>query len=139
MFNFDYVDPTEMSQPYVQLAEGLANFTISEIKSTDDYGLPLVTKTGLNKMIVTLKVQDCRGANGRIMEHIASNCAWKLKQVLDAVGKPELYSKSALLDTQKLIGATGQCVLKLDDKYTKIAEYVIKQEVEAILDEQIPF
>lgn len=131
------------------LQPGAGTFTVvgAYDKDRDDNTKPLISKASGAPMIKLLMiVADCYGNETRTNEYVTINTMWRLKNLLDAAGRPSLYKPWGEFAINSLIGLSGNCVLKSDtfnDKTsTKIDKYTnpVKQAPQIELpDDEIPF
>ncbi len=109
---FNYVNENELDTPKnVLLKEGDATFFIKQARDKDERGNPLFTQKGDQKMDIMLVCQDSDGRQGNVFDVITENTAWKIKGILDAIGKPHLYSAAGDLNPLELEGQSGYCEL----------------------------
>jgi len=133
-FKYDYV-PVDKLEDQTRLeikilAEGDADFKVKAVFEKDKDGNQLTTMAGISKIRVLLSCKDKKGDSGAIFHDISANMPWAIKTLCDAVGLPALYHRSGTLDTAKLVGLEGKCVLQTkpaEGKYE--AKTVIKQYV----------
>jgi hypothetical protein len=115
-FKYDYI-PAEKLQSDVEklevkiLAEGPAHFVIKKIFDKDKQGMGLTTRDGIPKIRVLLTCTDVNHIQGAIWHDISAKMPWAIKTLCDAVGLPMLYRPDGVLDTHKLVGLEGQCIL----------------------------
>ena len=129
--SFKY-NPDEVNE----VCEGVATFKIVDAKDVDQHNYPLLTKDGNHNIIkLTLRVTDNHGGSALINDNLVSNAAWKVSQLLKAIGRGDWF-KSGTLDPSKLINLTGQCNLKSKDyngkSYMNVASYIAKEQSESV-------
>ena len=89
------------------------------VYTLDQYGYPLKSKAGNAMAKVQLVVEDKNGQSAVITDYLVQNAPWKLKQLVDAIGKPSLYNKGGSLDVGEITGMSGNCIVatQKSDKY----------------------
>ena len=110
MFKFDYV-PAEQLKTFVEFTPGRANFVITAWTDKDKNGSQMFTGSGAPRIDIILTVVDCMGNEGRYFDMLTPNMNWKLKQILDAVELPHLYTPSGEINLDNLILKGGKCNL----------------------------
>ena len=133
MFNYEYQDADQDFKP---IGDGPANFIIHEVDTKDAFGDPLLSKAGAPKIVVKMKLSNNRGESGLAFEHITAKNAYKLGQICNAIGRPDLYGPHGDIDPEILLGKSGTCNLVKEGKYVQVQEYNVK--VAQSMDE-IPF
>jgi hypothetical protein len=119
MFNYDYVEPELLNgsdeekkavreEAARNLVCGSVSFIIKKILDTDKSGNPYLTKDGRPKIIMILELEDVEFNKADVFLHITQKMAFRIHQICNAVGKPELYEKNGF-DTQKIVGEKGRC------------------------------
>lgn len=114
LFRFDYVPEEDLQPEFILFTPGEAQFIIKKCFQVDKAGQELRTQAGDRKLNLLLDIVDCKGERGVLMDNLISspNLAWKTKALLEAVGKPELYSRTAAFDPEQLVGLQGRATLK---------------------------
>lgn len=146
-FEYDFFDPKKLS---FTLEPGVGVFKIVKVEPRAG------KKPPHNKMLhITLKVKDARGTEGNVDEFLVATpgdeagmkrLATKIRNIANAINKPELYGEGVKLKPMDLIGGRGNCVIKTqssDDYPDKsvIAKYISAVEPEELVadDDEIPF
>ncbi len=150
MFDLQWQDPNEMTK-YRLLKPGDATFVINFVYENNQSGKPMCSqKTGEAMIKIEFMVEDSDGNESAVDEYVLASQAWKLKQICDAIGKPEVYmdSKEGGFNNARIIGECGKCVIKTDvpsdPKYnerTVIAKFIpmpVKTEV-TVIDDDLNF
>lgn len=107
---YEYKTPEELEAERPQLKEGVADFEI--VNATDD-----ISKSSGNPMIkLVVKVWDVEGKQGNLFDYLVPHVPFKIKQVCDAIGRPEWYAANFDLRPDMLIGKSGSCVLGKERK-----------------------
>ncbi len=155
-FNYGFEDFEAKGGEYkpTVLKEGNCTFTILEIVNTTRDGAPLVAKSsGLPMVKIKFDVTDSKGATTKIYEYLTSKASWKIKTLLDAIGKSDLYNSSGQLNLGELLGLTGACTVETDSSYDpekprSVIKKYLKAKTPAVLtgefkvedfDDVIPF
>ncbi len=114
MFNYEYVAPEEMTPQTTLLEPGDAHFVIDRWYETKKDGSDLRTREGDKMLGLQLMVTDSKGEISAVYDNLIANTknAWKIKQLLDCVGKPELYTKRAELNPNDLLKLQGRATIK---------------------------
>ena len=103
MFGYDYVPEEELSA-YRIIGEGEGEFRIdSAVAAISKKNIPML------KLVMTLK--DSKGNKTLADEYISSKAAFKLHDLCDAIGKPEMYGATGKLNEKLLVGQKGGCVI----------------------------
>lgn len=151
---FDYVEEDKLDSPTnVLLAEGKGSFFIKRAYDTDPNGRQLLTKAGDPKMDIMLVCEDCNGKQGNVFDTITAKTVWKIKGILDAIGKSHLYTRDGHLNPLELEGQSGYCELSIKrspgyDDRTQVKKYLpaqanqpapAVQQQSGIEDDSIPF
>ncbi|MFI4954527.1 MAG: hypothetical protein ACHP9Y_01290 [Gammaproteobacteria bacterium] len=114
LFKYDYIKPEDLAPQSMLLTPGEAQYQVRRFHLADKYGDSLFTKAGDKILRLELMVTDSQNEKSIIFDNIISNpkFTWKLKQLLDSVGKPELYTKDGELDPNQLLNMQGRCKIK---------------------------
>lgn len=106
---FDYKDPNELDS--FTLAEGAGSFIIKSVYDTDKNGHPMADKNGHDMVKLDLTVTDNNRHHSNLFVYLTGSMPWKIKQLVDSIGYPQLYSKDGNLNTKTLVGKSGKCVI----------------------------
>ena len=120
MFQYQYQPNDGTRIGFKILAEGPAQFMITEATDRDENNYPLKDSAGFPKFSVKLKVKDSLGNVGLIEETFSgsSKASWKIGQLLESVDMSQEYNQSGQLDLQKLVGKRGRATIYIN-KYKK--------------------
>ena len=110
MFKYEYV-PVDQLRSNVELVIGRAEFVVTGWTDKDKDGVKMTTRNGDPRINLILTIADAAGQQGKYFDILTPKMNWKLKQLLDAVGMPELYDSSGTIDLNKLIMKGGKCQL----------------------------
>ena len=109
MFEFEYKNETELSSTFLLLTPGPCTFKIQKAIVDDEHGRPLRTKDGRYSLLqLEMAVTDRENGKSLVKEFVPSNASWKIKSILDAVGKSSWYGPLGKLDPQALVGLKGK-------------------------------
>lgn len=103
----DWFVPEEKLNENVVFSEGEANF---EVVSAS----PGIAKSsGLPMLTITLSVTDCNGTKGKMTDYLpqSQKAAWKIKSLLDSIGRTDLYTPSFFDNYRLIVGLKGKCEL----------------------------
>jgi len=92
-----------MTKKREQLTPGDAEFTVVDAEDC-------VSKQQNQMIKLQLRVCDSKGVEGTVFDYIVASAQWKIKNLLDSIGKGELYEKGALKPAD-LIGESGHAVI----------------------------
>lgn len=142
-WNYKYVNPNEFNV-YKVLAEGEATFKVKSVFDKDKDGYDLVDKNGLPKLKIVLNVTDSKGNVSLIDDYLTGSWPARIHEFALGVGLPGLYNAAGSLDTSKLLGLTGGCIVKTDvyngKENSKIATYLVSNTTtDTFPDDPIPF
>ncbi len=149
-FKYEYVAPEDLKKTLVRqlLSEGEGEFVVIKAEDADVNGYPLKSKAGSFMLKLTLKVKDSKNLTSLIDDYLVASVAFKIKEFADAVGLPGMYNASATIETAKLVGLKGACIIR-NETYTgrdgvpressKIATYLVGGVINVVPDEPIPF
>ena len=114
IFKFDYINPEDLAPQAIVLTPGEARYQIRRFYMQDKEGNSLYTKDGDRILRLELMVTDSVDEKSIIFDNIISNpkFTWKVKQLLDSVGKPELYVREGELDPTQLMHMQGRAKIK---------------------------
>jgi hypothetical protein len=148
ILKYDYVDPDNLTS-YRLLKEGEGKFTVKNVFTTDKQGYPMLDKNGAMKLKLSLMVTDQDGSKSLVDDWLVGSYPSKIRDFALGVGIPGLYNASGVLDTDKLIGLGGNCVIKTETynnkDSSKIAMYMVANHMAALsgksedIDDDIPF
>ncbi len=110
MFKYEYV-PADQLRSNVELVIGRAEFVFTGWTDKDKDGVKMTTRNGDMRVNLILTICDAAGQQGKYFDILTPKMNWKLKQLLDSVGMPELYDSSGCIDLNKLIMKGGKCQL----------------------------
>lgn len=102
---------------------------------------------------VVMKVTDSQGMQLNVDEYLVATVgdekgmkrlATKIRDIANAINKPELYAPSRKLTPRDLIGGKGNCIIKTQtsENYpdrSVVAKYISVLEQEDVSDDSIPF
>ena len=107
---YEYKTPEELEAERPQLKPGEADFEIAEATNA-------ISKSSGKPMIkLVVKVWDCDGQSGNLFDYLVPHVPFKIKQITDAVGKPEWYAPEFDLTPEMLVGMSGKCILGKERK-----------------------
>lgn len=110
MFKYEYV-PVDQLRSNVELVLGRAEFVITGWTDKDKDGVKMTTRNGDPRINLILTVADSAGQQGKYFDILTPKMNWKLKQMLDSIGMPELYQSSGTIDLDKIVMKGGKCQL----------------------------
>ena len=146
-FEYDYYEPQDLVD---LLAEGDGRFILTTC-------IPKTSKSGNAMLALEFDVMD--SANKTLVcrdwivkgddESSKKRCATKVRNIANAIGKPELYAAGYKLKPRDLVGGRGDCVIKTqkgDDQFppkSVIAKFVpvpkVNKETGEIVDDELPW
>ncbi len=142
---YDYFEPNELA---FTLAEGPGTFKIMQV-------LPGMSKAGNDMLTINFKVQDYKGKEGYIDDYLVATkgdeagmkrLATKIRNIANALNKPELYAPGVKLKPEDLVGYSGKCEIKTQksDGYpdkSVISKYIDATKVQDTMvpDDSLPF
>lgn len=103
------------------LAEGPGNFQI--IKATEK-----ISKAGQPMIELVLKCWDKNGLEGQIYDYLTGQASWKIKQLLESIGHPNLY-EAGQFDEFTILHGCGDLEIKIQ----KSQDYGDKNAVKSYL------
>jgi len=142
VWNYKFVDPKEFNV-YKVLTEGEGSFKVKSVFDKDKDGYPLEDKNGLPKLKLVLNVTDSKGNTSLIDDYLTGSWPARIHEFALGVGLPGLYNAAGVIDTQKLVGLSGGCIIKTDTyngkDSSKIAAYLVNDNQQILPDDDIPF
>lgn len=114
MFEYNYVPPEELVPEDVIFTPGEGHYSILSFYETNKDGSELMTREGDKMLRLVLLFTDCKGKKGTLIDNLVGNPknAWKIKQIMDSIGKPNLYSQQASFHPEELLGMQGRAIVK---------------------------
>jgi hypothetical protein len=108
---YSYKAPEELNE-YL-LKEGDGTYVITAVCEEDRDGGRLKDRHGNDMIKIMLDVTDAQRKSARVNQFVtgAENMSWKIKQIAESVGMPELYNDGGNFNPQKLDGARGDCTI----------------------------
>jgi hypothetical protein len=141
-WKYNYVNPTDFNV-YKLLKEGEGKFVVKAVFDKDKDGFELQDKNGLPKLKMVLNVTDIMGNSSLIDDYLTGSWPAKIHEFALGVGLPGLYNAAGILDTTKLIGLNGNCLIKNEvynnKESSKIATYLAGESKYHDMDQEIPF
>ena len=146
-FEWDYFEPQELLN---LLAPGSARFLVTNVTSK-------TSKSGNAMLVIDFEVIDANSKTGACTEYLVrgtdddgrKRLAGKIRNIANAIGKPQLYEKGYKLKAADFIGEQGSCVIKTQEADGKfeaksvIAKYLPKDMSKVhtpnVPDDEVPF
>ena len=113
-FNYVSIEDLDSKNVNTVLEPGECRFIIKSSFEKGKDGMPLRTNSGVYKTIIQFEVSDSNNSVAQLFEHVTENTAWKIRQILDSVGRISLYSQRGEIDFNKIIGLRGKCIVKTE-------------------------
>lgn len=127
---YDYFEPNELA---FTLTEGSGTFKIMQV-------MPGMSKKGNDMLTVSFKVTDVNGKEGMIDDYLVATkgdeagmkrLATKIRNIANAINKPELYAKGRKLTPMDLVGFNGECLIKTQKSEGYPDKSVISKYIDA--------
>lgn len=134
---YDYFESDDLSDV---LMPGEATFKITS-------AITGMSKAGNDMMTVTFAVTDSNGKNCYIDDYLVATkgfeagmkrLATKIRNIANAINKPELYAPGAQLRPGDLIGYNGKCIVKTQSSDLYPDKSVISKYIDATKNAGLP-
>lgn len=103
---FEPLTDEQIESQKKRLIPGMADFEILDAKEK-------TSKSGNPMIEVILRVWDSEGTQGQLKDFLPSNVQWKIKSILQAINKGDLYQTGNVTSLDLVMGC-GKCMLGME-------------------------